>query len=165
MLGRDQFAQEQEPCLREGTRVFGLNRVAQRGGEAVKGMITLEKAAGPGLVGDQVRVAARSPSGGVKLGANAELSCTSSGAIILPMGAALAGAAVPAGSQGYRSRSAGRDGMEAGTPEGLTDGAAGTWADIIAPRISIDAFMKVTPDHGPSPARLLKQTGPAMNPP
>jgi hypothetical protein len=36
----------QEPNLGEGTGVLGLDRVAQRSGEAVEGMVALEESAG-----------------------------------------------------------------------------------------------------------------------
>jgi len=67
----------------------------------------------------------------------------------LPTGVAVTGTAVVAGALGAGALDAGSEGMEAGAPEGLTDGAAGTWAHIIAPRMEINAFMKVTPDLGP----------------
>src|SRR5208283_3327719 len=43
---------EQEPGFREGSRIFRLDRVAQRSGEAVKGMIALEEPAR--VLGDHI---------------------------------------------------------------------------------------------------------------
>ncbi len=82
---------------------------------------------------------------------------------MLPMGIAVVGAAIVAGSAGTidvagatgtGAAAAGRDGIDTDAPEGLTDGAAGTWAQIIAPRINVDTVMKITPDHGSSPDGL-----------
>jgi len=67
----------------------------------------------------------------------------------LPTGVAATGTEV-AGATGTGALAAGSEGIEAGTPDGLADGAAGTWALIIAPRMKTDAFMKVIPDIGPS---------------